>query len=606
MIKTRLLIGLAPLLVFLTACGNDGSGSTDGSGGTSGLGGSPAAGSGGQVPGAGGSGGSGTGSGGRDFASDNPTCQGNFPVTDVANANHSIAVEADGSWGALPHFWDTFGTGHLGLYLREENQNQWGEQWGQLLQEHTRDGVQNLGMKRIRSHGLFHDDLGIYDEVDGQPVFDFAQADRVFDFLVEVGIAPIIELAPMPSKLAADPSRTVFDWGMGISPPKDYTIWQELVRSFVAHSVERYGEGVVSQWDWEVWNEPECCRNKFWAGTLEEYFMLYDHAAAAVRSVLPQGRVGGPVTSQPLELEENSRAGVLFLDHVTTDNYVNPGSPGVLDFFSYHSWSFVGGAVGGYFQGLDLLDRYGLTTVPIAITEFGPTWEFNLYDEPQEMHQGAAFVAQTFSDISRRCAQENKRFPLAYSWWVLSDVFEEEQYREDEPFIGCMGLISREGIKKPAYNAYKFLAQMGAEQLPLQVTGQGGVGGMAARDEAGGIQIILYNGQNPGQGPRDDTYYSETAAHSIGVTLRGLDPMKTYDVTTYRVDETHGNAYAVWEQWGRPTMGAMSAEDWTNLRSVMESAPEPLGAALCGDTFSQTFSLTSPGVLFVTLTPMAG
>ena len=28
---------------------------------------------------------------------------------------------------------------------------------------------------------------------------------------------------------------------------------------------------------------------------------------------------------------------------------------------------------------------------------------------------------------------------------------------------------------------------------------------MAARDASGGIQIILYNGQNPGQGPADDT-----------------------------------------------------------------------------------------------------
>src|SRR5690606_17191067 len=114
-----------------------------------------------------------------------------------------------------------------------------------------------------------------------------------------------------------------------------------------------------------------------------------------VLAALPNGRVGGPVASQPIELTQNSELGIKFLDHVTTDNYVNPGEPGVLDFFAFHSWSFVDGAVNGYFDAIDLLSSYDLET-PIAITEFGPTWEFGLYDEPQESRQGAAFVIQTY------------------------------------------------------------------------------------------------------------------------------------------------------------------------------------------------------------------
>jgi len=291
------------------------------------------------------------------------------------------------------------------------------------------------------------------------------------------------------------------------------------------------------------------------------------------------------------------------LDHVTTDNTLRPGTPGVLDFFSYHSWSFVNGAVNGYFDGLALLDSYGQQDVGIAITEFGPTYEFNLFDEPQETRQGAAFVAQTYADISQRCAKEGKRFPITYSWWVLSDVFEEQAHRDGDPFIGCMGLISRENIRKPAYNAYRFLAQMGHEQIPLNVTGPGGVGGMAARSPNGAIQILLYNGESPGAGPSDGTYYAVTEAESIGVTLSGLDPSLAYDVTAYRVDESHGNAYATWEAQGRPTMSAMSEADWQALRDTMNSPAEPLGEALCGATYAASFDLSSPGVLFVTLTP---
>jgi len=580
------------------------SGSGGATGGASGSGGATggASGSGGATGGASGSGGatggsSGATTGGTGGGVEPVACQGSLPSGDLSAAQYSVTVESDTSWGNLPHFWNTYGTGHLGLYQREDRG------WGEILRAHTIDGVQNLGLTSVRQHGLFHDDIGIYSEQNGVPVYDFTRSDEIFDFFVGLGIAPVVELAPMPRDLASNPAATVFDWQMGISVPKDFGLWQDLVNAFVSHSVDRYGADVVSEWYFEVWNEPECCGGKFWTGTMDQYFELYDHAEAAVHAALPNARVGGPVTSQPFQLVETTRAGVLFLDHVTTDNYLNPGNAGILDFFSYHSWTFLEGSVNGYFVGIDLLDSYGLNNVGVALTEFGPTYEFNLLNEPQETRQGAAFVAQTYADIAQRCARDGRRFPITYSWWVLSDVFEEETYREDEPFIGCMGLTSREGIHKPAYNAYRFLAQMGNEQVSLNVTGPGGVGGMAARSSNGAIQVIVYNAQNPGEGPSTGTYYELTGTQEIGVTVTGLPPDLAFDVTAYRVDETRGNAYATWENLGRPSMSAMSDADWQALRDTMDAPAEPLGSALCGDSFTGAFDLPSPGVLFVTLTP---
>jgi xylan 1,4-beta-xylosidase len=393
---------------------------------------------------------------------------------------------------------------------------------------------------------------------------------------------------------------------MGISPPKDFTIWQELVFKFTEHMVARYGAETVNKWYFEVWNEPECCRMQFWKGTLDEYFELYDHSVAGIKKALPTAKLGGPVASQPVELTGNSRVGRLFLEHVTTDNYVTPGQPAKVDVFMYHSWSFIEGAVDGYFQGLDLLGEFGLNDVPIAITEFGPTWEFNLMDEPQENENGAAFAAQTYVDITNRCVKENKRFPVTYAWWTLSDIFKESDYREDDPFIGAMGLISRQNIRKPAYNTYKFLAQMGNELVSLTTNGMPGVNGMAARDPSGGVQVIVYNGQNPGNGPADDKYYSVADAQDIAITISGLEADLPYDVSVYRVDATHGNAYAIWRNKGRPSMTAMTDADWTELREAMDSKAEFTGTAQCGDTYTGRFALASPGVLFVKLTPTPG
>jgi len=547
-------------------------------------------------------------------------CQGTFPTDDVSKAAAKVTAGNE-AWGALPHFWTTFGLGRMGLYLNQselpaafqaqDKLNHDGMRWSDALKAQTVDAVKNLELKSVRAHGLFHDDIGIYKEDSaGTPVYDFTRSDKIFDFLVQNHVAPIVELASMPAALAADPSRTVFDWKMIVSQPKDYDKWQALVQKFVQHSVERYTADVVNTWYFEVWNEPECCNRKFWDGTLDDYFKLYDKSAAGVHAALPNGRVGGPVPSQSVELTQNSMSGINFLEHIKTTN-------GTLGFFSFHTWDFINGAVGGYFAGLDLLDSYGKNTVQIAVTEFGPTWEFGLLGgsgepawEPQETIQGAAFVAQTYSNIAQRCGKEKKRFPITYAWWTLSDVFDEgysdqgDYAAEKNPFIGAMGLLNRESIKKPAYNAYKFLARMGDEQLALSVSGGGNVGGMAARNtKNAGVQMILYNGQNPGAGYSDDKYYEVSPAQDFGVTITGMNPTLAYDVTAYRIDDTRGNSFATWDKGGRKSMDSMTDTDWQALRSSMDSPAEPVSHAVCGATFSKTFSVSSPGVLFVTIEP---
>ena len=552
-------------------------------------------------------------------------CQGNFPMDDISQAAIKITA-GNSSLGALPHFWTTFGLGRLGLYLNQsqlpaafqaqDKLNHDGVRWSDALKQQTVDAVSNLELKSVRAHGLFHDDIGIYKEDSaGTPVYDFTRSDIIFDFLVQNHVAPIVELASMPAALAADPSQTVFDWKMIVSPPKDYDRWQALVQNFVQHSVQRYTAEVVSSWYFEVWNEPECCSGKFWMGSLDDYFKLYDKAAAGVLAALPNGRVGGPVSSQAVELTRNSKAGTLFLDHIKSTG-------GPLGFFSFHNWNFIDGAVNGYFSGLDLLDSYQKNSVQIAVTEFGPTWEFGLLGgagepawEPQETNQGAAFVAQTYANIAQRCAKDGRRFPIMYAWWTLSDVFDEgyadpaDYVAEKNPFIGAMGLVNRESIKKPAYNAYRFLAGLGDEQLSLTVDGSANVGGMASRHtKTGGVEVLLYNGQNPGVGPAGtgashEKYYEVGNAQDIGITVSGMNPTTAYDITAYRVDDVRGNSFATWDSGGRKTMDNMSDSDWQALRSSMDSPAEPLGHALCGASFSQAFSLSSPGVLFLTIEP---
>ena len=148
---------------------------------------------------------------------------------------------------------------------------------------------QELGVTHVRAHGIFCDDVAVYREEDGDPVHDFSGVDRVYDHIRSLGLYPVVEISYMPHDLASDPTKTVFEYAAIISPPKDWERWYDLVRAFTAHLLERYGDEVVEQWSFEVWNEANL--EVFWSGTPEEYLKLYDVTAAAVRRRrLPAGR----------------------------------------------------------------------------------------------------------------------------------------------------------------------------------------------------------------------------------------------------------------------------------------------------------------------------
>ena len=68
----------------------------------------------------------------------------------------------------------------------------------------------------------------------------------------------------MPKKLAFNPDDLhPFWYKPNVSPPKSWEEWDELMTHFARHLVDRYGIDEVSQWYFEVWNEPNI---DFWGG----------------------------------------------------------------------------------------------------------------------------------------------------------------------------------------------------------------------------------------------------------------------------------------------------------------------------------------------------
>ncbi len=80
----------------------------------------------------------------------------------------------------------------------------------------------------------------------GALVFD------TFDFLVDAGIMPTVELGFMPELLASNPDQTVFHYKGGSSTYANSTDFGAFITEFVQLLVDRYTLATVRTWRFEV------------------------------------------------------------------------------------------------------------------------------------------------------------------------------------------------------------------------------------------------------------------------------------------------------------------------------------------------------------------
>ncbi|KQR08322.1 xylan 1,4-beta-xylosidase [Cellulomonas sp. Leaf334] len=432
----------------------------------------------------------------------------------------------------LPRPWrPMIGSEHLSLLLSDETVG--GQSISADLTSALRAAHDELGVATVRAHAILCDDLGVYREVDGEPVHDFTGVDATYDALLALGLRPVVELSYMPRDLASDPDVTVFDYGAIVSPPKDWDRWAALVTDLVGHLVQRYGlDEVRDRWSFEVWNEPNL--EVFWSGTRDEFWRLYDVTVNAVREVDDQLVVGGPSTAAAGWVDG-------LLEHVASS-----GAP--VDFVSTHTY---GNAP------LDVratLARHGREDAQIWWTEWGvsPTHFGNANDGVFS----AAFLVRGMRSAAGRID--------ALSYWVVSDQF-EELGRPPRLLHGGFGLRTVGELRKPRWWALWLLEQLGRDEVAATVTGDGAdslVEVWASRDGDDRVAIALWNGTLD-QSKVDG---SALLGRTVQVSVDGL-PDGSWAVRESRVDADHSNIAALWSSMSD---GAdwPTDEQWSTLRAA--------------------------------------
>jgi xylan 1,4-beta-xylosidase len=460
----------------------------------------------------------------------------------------------------LVHVWEhTVGSGHATLALRADWQRQ-------LVRCHR-----ELGFHRVRFHGLLCDDLGTLVCERDRLVYSFYNADAIIDFLLSIGMTPFVELSFMPATLASG-DRVVFHYRGNVTPPKDYDAWQTLIEKLVGHWVARYGLAEVSSWLFEVWNEPNL--EAFWAGSQDDYFKLYRHAARAIKNVDPSLQVGGPATAMNAWIDQHVarcvRDGVpldfVSTHHYPTDAFGQPGDDTITQLAASRRSVLREEAVQARARAGDR---------PLYYTEWCTS--SNPFDDLHDQPYAAAFVVKT--------AMEAHAIVDGYSYWTFSDIF-EENYFSSMAFHGGFGLLTVDGVPKPSYRAFELLHRLGTRFVAVAGYHETVDTWIARADTR--ITILVANGALPRH---------PLAAEHVTIELAGIGAIASAMVE--RIDDDHANARRAWVEMGSPERPLPHQVDALETASAL--SPQPLPCAV--DAGCARFDLVMPanGVALVTL-----
>ena len=431
-----------------------------------------------------------------------------------ARAQEKVEIDANAPTTAFPHFWEEmFGSGRAILSLRES------------YRDDLRAVKQVTDFRYVRFHAILHDELGVYNEDEhGEPVYNFAYVDQVYDGLLKNGVRPFVEISFMPKKLAFNPDALhPFWYKQNVSPPKSMERWDDLMTHFAQHLVDRYGIDEVSKWYFEVWNEPNI---DFWNGIprKQSYFELYAHTARDLKKVSPRLRVGGPATAAAAWVPD-------FLNF-TAANQVP------VDFVSTHGYA--DDTVENLFgtnEDIPMDDRVCRAVAKVhGEIKSSPTPNLPLFWTEwnvQGMHESrdTIFVGPALANTVREC----DGMVNMMSFWTFSDVFEEGG-PIPQPFVGMFGLRAKGGINKPSYYAYGLLHQLGDARVA-----DASKNVIVTKTTDGGLAIAAWNLVDPGQ--QGTTRQLELDFRNIPATAR---------ITIQEVDRDHGNVLPHYAAMGKP------------------------------------------------------
>jgi xylan 1,4-beta-xylosidase len=490
-----------------------------------------------------------------------------------------ITIDVSRADRPLDRFFEvSIGSDYPGTLIRPDSQAQ------------LKTTVDELGFRYIRFHDIFHDVLGTVRSVDGKTVYDWSKIDQLYDDLLSKGIRPFIELGFTP-QLMTTSKQTIFYWKGNTSHPK-LGPWRDLIDAFVRHIRERYGVAEVRQWYFEVWNEPNL--DGFWERADQQaYFELYAVTAKAIKAIDPTLQVGGPSTAGAAwvpEFLEYARKTGTPVDFVTTHTYgVDHGfldEKGESDTKLSPSQDAI---VGDVRRVREQISASSFPSLPLYFTEWSTS--YTPRDAVHDSYISAPYI------LSKLKATQGMVQGMSY--WTYTDLFEEPG-PPPTPFHGGFGLLNREGIRKPAYFAYKYLHALRGKEIKTSDAES-----MIATDGAV-TSALIWEWEQPEQKVSNRPFYTKLVPASTAPTARLTFKQLAagaYRLQVKRTGFRANDAYSAYIEMGSPK--SLSTDQLSKLQQLTQDTPEIDRKVTIGANgeYTMDIPMRSNDIVLTVLTP---
>jgi xylan 1,4-beta-xylosidase len=200
----------------------------------------------------------------------------------------------------------------------------------------------------------------------------------------------------------------------------------------------------------------------------------------------------------------------------------------------------------------------GRPDIPVYFTEWSTS--YNPRDPVHDAYLSAPYILEKLKGVQGSVQ--------SMSYWTYTDLFEEAG-PPPASFHGGFGLLNREGIRKSAFFAYKYLDELGRDELrdsdsESWLTREG--------DDFAGL---IWNYTPPRQTVGDRSYFRELhpseALPPIRLTVSSLTP-GDYRLSVFRTGYRSNDAYSQYIAWGLPT--DLTATQLATLQRLTRDTPQ--------------------------------
>ncbi len=416
-----------------------------------------------------------------------------------------------------------------------------------LLQSSVREHLmmlkKALDFQYVRFGSIFSKELFI--SPDQENDFNFAMIDSILDYVLEMEMKPFIELGMKPRLIHYRIGEMKVDQDqLGMMDRITIPKWKRLMTAFMRHLSNRYGQEAMEGWKMELWYD------ETWRQDPEKnnrrYLELFSETYKIIKSFNENIELGG--YSIRMDMGEKQRGSFLELwsrqecrpDFISVMYYGYERGGDGLDLYAKRTTDNES-LLHEFTREKKLIADAGFADIPVYLNEWNFTPSVRNYINDTTFK--GAFIVKNTIDLygTTKMMGYGAGSDRAYAFFDTPEIL-----------FGGTGLITNDGILKPAAFAFEFLNRLlpyfvGKSRNCLVSTDRHNNYGIVCHNQ----QVLNYNYYLTEETGLDKEnmwkYYEGRNKMNIRIRLTGVESGK-YKMKMFSINDTSGSVMHIWEE----------------------------------------------------------